>query len=44
MYGAEPPGGAALLTDRLRLAERIGRQWPNGISTVETLSQNRHDL
>ncbi len=43
----EPPGAeaaAALLADMQRLAERIGRQWPDGVSAVEALSQDRRDL
>ena len=41
----EPPGpAAALLADMQRLAERIGRQWPDGISAVDALSQDRRDL
>ncbi len=43
----EPPGAeaaAALLADMQRLAQRIGRQWPDGVSAVEALSQDRRDL
>ena len=40
----DPEAAAALLADMQRLAERIGRQWPDGVSAVEALSEDRRDL